>query len=133
MKHFRRIYKDKMKHLLLYENYEDDLPDMARDLFDLYKTFEIKYTEATDRGEEEAVHSQIKGPAENYHLALPLMQKLQNAVIKLEDLKAQEGEYISEIDIEDLIWDLGIAEPLEELGYYFYYWINKQWTRYPNS
>jgi hypothetical protein len=123
-----------MKHLLLYENYEDDLPDMARDFFDLYKTFEIKYTEATPRGDKEAIHSQIKGPAENYHLALPLMQKLQDAVSKLENLKGQEGEYINEIDIEDIIWDnLDAAETLEGLGYYFYYWINKKWSRYSSN
>jgi hypothetical protein len=62
------------------------------------------------------------------------MQKLQDAVAKLENLKGQEGEYINEIDIEDIIWDnLDAAETLEGLGYYFYYWINKKWSRYSSN
>ena len=124
-----------MKHLLLYENYEDDLPDMARDLFDLQKSFNIVYEVPVYGGSEEDVYAEIKGPSENYHLALPIMQELQKEVTRMEDnQKSDDGRYISSLDISDLIWDLKLEKPLNDLGFYFYY-DGKKFIpdRYPDS
>lgn len=107
-----------MKHLLLYENFEDDLSDLTRDMFGLTRSFDITYQHPVYAGEnEERVCYTVKGPEENYHLALPLLQKLQDEVHKMED---SSEEYISELEISDLIWNLEIEKPLNDLGYYFY-------------
>ena len=112
-----------MKHIRLFENFNDDAGQSARDIFGLTSEFVINYTQPYWGGEEEVEYCKVEGPSENSDEASKIVDKINHGIIKLADNKrSSDGKYIDSMDIDDLFYDEGYFKELENIGYYVYYW-----------
>jgi hypothetical protein len=107
-----------MKHIRLFENFEDVVDQTTRDIFDLTSEFRIYFDLHEWAGTKREEYCMIKGPSENSEAAKQLIFEIQSEVDKLED--AYE-KYINEFEINDLFDDEGYHYRLQDIGYYVYY------------
>ena len=112
-----------MKHLRIFEEFKDDLPSIARDMFDLTHTFEIKYSAPREPwgSIKEIVYAEIKGPLENFDQAKEIADELQDGVERAEDNFASDGAYVDDGDIDEFVEKYDFVNRFAKLGYYFYY------------
>ena len=110
-----------MKHLRLYENFEEDVPEEMRELFGLNDEFVINFTEPSWGGDKEAEYCKIKGPSENFDAAEEIVDEIKIDVENTENSKKWDGEYIDEMDIDEILADGNYYEKLSAIGYHIYY------------
>jgi hypothetical protein len=110
-----------MKHLRLYENFEDDVPGEMRDLFGLEDEFVINFMEPYWGGDREAEYCRIKGPSENFDDAEEIVDDFKEEIERTKENMSSDGEYLGEIEIEDILFGSGYYDRLSALGYHVYY------------
>lgn len=110
-----------MKHILLFENFEDDIDPLTRDIFGLEDEFVIEYTEPTPYGDKRTEYCKIKGPSENLYPAEELVDEIREEVEELERNWADEGRYVDEMMLDDLFYDNDYFKKLDSIGYSVYY------------
>lgn len=112
-----------MKHIRLFENFEDDIDPLTREIFGLVSEFTINYIEPNWGGEKETEYCKIKGPTENSDKAEEIVTEIKREIDLLADnIRSSDGKYIDSMDIDDLFYDKGYFKELERIGYYVYYW-----------
>lgn len=110
-----------MKHILLFEKFEDDLDPFTRDMFNLVNEFIITYTKPVWGGEEQEEYCKIKGPSENYEAVKPIIDRIQRDIEQLaENERTSDGKYIDDSDIDDLFYENDYYG-LDKFGYHVYY------------
>lgn len=110
-----------MKHIRLFENFEDPLDPSTRDIFGLEDEFVIEYTEPTYYGNKKAEYCKIKGPSENFDKADEIVDEIKSEVDRLEKSWGDEGRYVDEMMIDDLFYDNDYFRKLDAIGYSVYY------------
>jgi hypothetical protein len=111
-----------MKHIILFEKFDDPLDPSTRDIFGLEDQFSIKFTEPTYNGDKELEYCMIKGPSENFDKAEEIVDEIKEEIDNLEENWRDEGRYIDETDIDDLFYTNNYREKLKEIGYNIYHW-----------
>jgi hypothetical protein len=111
-----------MKHILLFENFDDHLDPSTRDIFGLEDRFSITFIDHTYHGDQKLEYCMIKGPSENFDKAEEIVDAIKEEVDDLEEKWRDEGRYIDETDIDDLFYVNNYREKLKEIGYSIYYW-----------
>jgi hypothetical protein len=110
-----------MKHIKVYENFEDNVPEDLRDLFALNDEFIINFTEPSWGGDREAEYCRIKGPSENFDAAEEIVDEFKEDIQNTQDSKRFDGEYIDEMDIDEILHDGNYYEKLSAINYHIYY------------
>jgi hypothetical protein len=110
-----------MKHIHLFENFDDEIDSTTRDIFGLVEEFVIEYTETTYYGNKKAEYCKIKGPSENFDKADEIVDEIKSEVDGLEKSWADEGRYVDEMMIDDLFYDNDYFRKLDSIGYSVYY------------
>jgi hypothetical protein len=114
-----------MKHILLFENFKDEIDPAARDLFMLVSEFIITYTRPIygGGGDNQEEYCMIKGPSENYNEVKPLIDEIQEEEKELEEnIRTSDGKYIDDGDIDDLFYEKDYYKKLLQFGYYVYHY-----------
>ena len=112
-----------MKHIHLFENFDDEIDSTTRDIFGLVGEFSITYTMPIYGGDKQVEYCKIKGPIENFDKAEEIVDEIKYDINRLEDNKrSSDGKYIDDIDIDDLFYDEKYSKELAKIGYYLYYW-----------
>lgn len=110
-----------MKHIRLFENFEDVVDQTTRDIFGLTSEFIITYTKPVWGGEEQEEYCKIKGPLENYEAVKPIIDRIQQDIEQLaENERSSDGKYIDDGDIDDLFYENDYYG-LDKFGYHVYY------------
>lgn len=110
-----------MKHIRLFENFENDIDPITREIFGLTSVFTVTYTRPVWGGEEQEEYCKIKGPSENYEVAKTIIDRIQKDVKELaENTRTSDGKYIDDGDIDDLFHENNYYG-LSEFGYHVYY------------
>ena len=110
-----------MKHIKLYENFEDNVDSSMRDMFGLENEFSITFTEPTYYGDREMEYCKIKGPSETFDDAEEIVDEFKEEIERTRENLSSDGEYMGEIEIEDILFDGGYYDRLSALGYHIYY------------
>jgi hypothetical protein len=110
-----------MKHIHLFENFDDEIDSTTRDIFGLVEEFVIEYTETTYYGNKKAEYCKIKGPSENFDKADEIVDEIKSEVDGLEKSWADEGRYVDEMMIDDLFYDNDYFRKLDSIGFSVYY------------
>ena len=85
-----------MRHILLFENFEDDIDPFTREMFGLENEFFIEYTEPTPYGDKRTEYCKIKGPSENFDWAEEIVDEIKDGVEGFEKSWADEGRYVDD-------------------------------------
>jgi len=110
-----------MRHILLFENFEDDIDPFTREMFGLENEFFIEYTEPTPYGDKRTEYCKIKGPSENFDRAEEIVDEIKDGVEGFEKSWADEGRYVDEMMLDDLFYDNDYFKKLDSIGYSVYY------------
>ena len=111
-----------MKHIRLFENFNDEIDSTTRDIFGLVEEFSITYTMPIYGGDKQEEYCKIKGPSENYKGAKPVIDEIQEEIKDLEEnTRSSDGKYIDSGDIDDLFYDHDYPQRLKVFGYHIYF------------
>jgi hypothetical protein len=111
-----------MKHIHLFENFDDEIDSTTRDIFGLVEEFSITYTVPIYGGDKKREYCKIKGPSENYNGAKPIIDEIQEEIKDLEEnTRSSDGKYIDSGDIDDLFYDHDYPQKLKVFEYYIYF------------
>jgi len=111
-----------MKHIHLFENFDDEIDSTTRDIFGLVEEFSITYTVPIYGGDKQEEYCKIKGPSENYNGAKPIIDEIQEEIKDLEEnTRSSDGRYIDSGDIDDLFYDHDYPQKLKVFEYYIYF------------
>ena len=110
-----------MKHIKLYEGFEDGVDPSMRDMFGLTEEFTIKYINPTPYGDKEEEYCKIIGPSENFDAAEEIIDDLEDELERTKRNMSSDGEYMGEMEIEEILFDEGYYDRLLALGYGVYY------------